>query len=422
MLGLSLVLPWTGCEYIHQKEQLMRSVEANKLLSQAQQLANAIKPELQHQCTGNQLNPSVKSLYLYGLAEKIQLDGYHDDWGIDINSSMLYSNQLLTNQLTDQKLTMIAGQNNSYLYLFFQVSDDHVIYSSLQHSDHPSDHIVLDISKHPLAGPYVLMVSAPGQFQAFSQMQDDLGDIQLSPSTDIQGYWQDTSTGYNVELRLPRPGPDTGLGFNVYDYDHVGDTQFKLMGQYGNQPPDQVSTAVLIKHSPALQSLLEQTQTSASRIYIINPDGWVLARKFNQPPKDITQNQSRLNQTLFDILSQLYMFVSSLKDSPDAGITISTGHLSGQPIDTAKRNITAHSWYKHPGSNQPVMSIVYPVKNFPEVRAVIVIEQNSSAFLSLQNPEFLQTIAYSLLMIMTLSLLMFIYTWKLLRQLLNMRA
>ena len=422
MLGLSFALPWSGCEYIHQKEQLMRSAESDKLLHQAQQLAITIEPLLHQKSVTATSVSSSNSLYLYRLPEKIQLDGYHDDWGIEIDNSMEYRNQLAMSQVSNQNLAAIAGYNSSYLYLFFQVFDDNVIYFSPQHTELPSDQIVLDISEHHLAGRYFLQVTAPGNFDGLSKTLDELDNIQLNQTTDIQGYWQDTASGYNVELRLPRPEAETQLGFSIYDYDNVDQNQIKLMGQYGNQSPDLASTAVLIRRSSSLQNFLDQSQTTATQVYIINSDGWILASKYTNPVIKTPANRSRINQTLYDILSQLYIFVSNLEDSPEPAITSSAGRISGKAIDAAAKNIIGSSWYKQQGSNQPMMSLAYPIKNSHETLAIIVIEQSSSVFLSLQNPDFLRNIAYSLLMIILLSLLMFIYTWKLARQLLHTQA
>ena len=420
MLGLSLTLPWSGCEYIHQKEQLMRSVESDKLLHQAQHLAKIIEPGLVQDFAKIHSNTNSNKLYLYMLPDKIQLDGYHDDWGIEMNSSMEFKNQLTTTQPPDQNLTFIAGHNNHYLYLFFQVSDDDTIYSSLLPTDTPADHIELEITNHPFSGRHFLQVTAPGKFQTFSKKQDERDNAKWINMTAIQAYWQDTSTGYNVELRLPKPTRDTRLGFSVYDYDRDNNNQIRVMGQFGNQHMEQVSTAALIWRLPSMQRLLEQSEITASRIYILNPDGWILASKYNTlPPSKAPQNISHLNQTLSDILNQIYMFVSNLRDPPAPSITSNTGRISGQTIIEATKNITATSWYKKPGSNQAIISVTYPIKHSPTALAIIVIEQSSSVFLSLQNPDFVRNIAYSLFMIIALSLLMFIYTWKLARRLLS---
>lgn len=422
VLGLSLALPWSGCEYIHQKEQIMRSLETDKLIGQAQKLTHTMQQQLQPNYTANDSDASSNSLYLFPLPEKIQLDGYHDDWGLEINNGTKYSNQLTTSQPLSQNLTVIAGQNKHYLYLFFQVIDDITIYARLQATDHSADHLELDIIQHPLEGHYFLQVTAPGQFEAFRTSHDQQGNTSIIYTSNIHGYWQDTVTGYNVELRIPRPGPETRLGFSVFDYVNSAANEITLIGQYGNQTSDLTSTAILIKRSPVLQNLLELSPVTASRVYVLNPYGWILASKHN-PARNVSAQRSRLNQTLFDILNQVYMFISNLRDPPAPAVSSSISRIDGQTIQAAARNTTATSWYKQQGSNQAVISIAYPVKDSSgAVVAIIVIEQNSSNFLSLQNPDFLRNIAYSLFMIIILSLLIFIYTWKLARQLMTSKS
>ncbi|MFW2372716.1 MAG: hypothetical protein ACN4GM_06300 [Gammaproteobacteria bacterium] len=420
MIGLSLALPWSGCEYIHQKEQAMRSVETDKLLDQAQKLAKKIQPQLmQHEALLQPTNTS-NSLYLHPLAEKIQLDGYHDDWVIELNDGLKYTNQLSSNQPPEQNMTILAGLNNSYLYLFIQLTNEMTIYSSLQPEEYSADHIVLDITHHPLAGRYFLQVTAPGRFEAFTKTQDQQDNTQYIHTTGIQGYWQDTATGYNVELRLPRPEAKTGLGFTALDYSYSAEKEIILVGQYGNQLSELPSTVDLIKRSPFLQSLLDQSHITASRVYILNPDGWILASKHSKALNSAPQDRSQLNQTLFDILSQIYMFVSNLRDPPATTTDSSSGRIISHTVKTAARKAPVTSWYKRQGSNQAVISIAYPVQDSSAaVAAIIIMEQNNSAFMSLQNPDFLRNIAYSLLMIIILSLLLFIYTWKLTRQLLS---
>ena len=90
-----------------------------------------------------------KDLYSYALSAPIQLDGLNNDWPDFANKAHFYqqNNQLYT-QLPPEQLsvnfTAAVGTYGKYLYLYFSVNDNEVIYrNSNARSIVKNDHLEL---------------------------------------------------------------------------------------------------------------------------------------------------------------------------------------------------------------------------------------------------------------------------------------
>jgi two-component system, OmpR family, sensor histidine kinase ChvG len=86
---LTLLLPWAGCQYAREMEQVLREGQEETLLASAGTLASFIasKPQLLEGVGTSDtpesapFDPGRGDLYAYGLSAKPLLDGFADEWG-----------------------------------------------------------------------------------------------------------------------------------------------------------------------------------------------------------------------------------------------------------------------------------------------------------------------------------------------------
>jgi len=274
------LLPWLGYEYVWEMEKFLRQGQEKTLVGTTRALATALheRPALFDEQT-NFLDQVVKGrdLYAYNLKSPIQLDGKLNDWDAYQSLFWLYDKRYLqtandNHQLNNLSFSHMVGKFDNYLYAVFKVTDDTVIYrakNSLSITN--NDYIKIGL-KNP-DGQFNTYIIAPRQdgwvnaFDANSKM----------PFTKIQGFFKQTETGYNLELRFPLSMLGNKLGFAIADVD----------SKQPNQPPSIMSTSNLnnpndlgsvLVPSPEINRILKGMGHSGSRIWVVDNHHRVLAQ------------------------------------------------------------------------------------------------------------------------------------------------
>ena len=83
----TLVLPWAGCQYARELETALRVAQENALLASADTIARALsaQPARVFPSADDQAFKSAQGdLYVFPLHGEPLLDGYRDDWDIDV--------------------------------------------------------------------------------------------------------------------------------------------------------------------------------------------------------------------------------------------------------------------------------------------------------------------------------------------------
>ena len=121
---------------------------------------------------------------------------------------------------------------------------------------------------------WLLNTAAPGAFRA-----QETGPNRFEPSEvydgRIIGAWQETASGYSLEVRVPLNLIGEALGVGVIDVDRSGaDYAVELTASWDEATG---SAGRFIRQRPELQTLLSQFGRAGGRFRVLDQDGWVLA-------------------------------------------------------------------------------------------------------------------------------------------------
>ncbi len=192
-----------------------------RLQNQANTSANLLQ-ESQSIITLLEQSP-LPELYLQSIPieNNLQLDGRQDDWpeheprtfGIE------YLLELNASYLPDSlSYNLSVGASERYLYLFYQVIDDHVVYREFNNpSVHRNDHIRLGtIDAAGNYRRYTIANFQPGKTTAHVIAGSGRA---LREIEEISGSWRATEAGYNVEIRISRDLLSERFSTTVVDVD-----------------------------------------------------------------------------------------------------------------------------------------------------------------------------------------------------------
>ncbi len=201
-----LVIPVVGFQLSEQIKRDLLENQQQTLMFFARSVAAVLasQPEI---LSKERLHPDVSSaVYMPPLHHPIRLNAKLDDWPeIDTMAEMLAADHLLAGtedyDVNSFHALHMTGERDNYIYAFFKVVDDKVIYRGdnslwMDRSDHLQVHIE---DKDGVLRQYQISPRQPGWVNGY--LYDDFGAATIERN--IQGVWEENSDGYTVEIRLP---------------------------------------------------------------------------------------------------------------------------------------------------------------------------------------------------------------------------
>ncbi|MEP1214270.1 MAG: ATP-binding protein [Marinobacter sp.] len=280
---LMLLIPWAGLQFVLELDQALRNQAARQLQGQAERVAGLAAEQLGDSTA---INAGAPVIYANLLSRTPNLDGYGDDWpGYDEEETGQQWQS--TQQLTDSNAAEVSWQaavNHSHLYLLVRVSGRAAEFFNPGNPDRPHDQIQLYFIDDNQATRRFIRPQAPGAINAIEPGDEGSTDYRIS------GFWQAVSNGYQAELRIPRPAPSARFGFQVT----WPGAEAKATGEEG--PIAGHAPAKLVTRMPSLENRLATMIAPGQGAWVLEPDGWVIARQ---------QKSSESDEPEFDSLSPL---------------------------------------------------------------------------------------------------------------------
>ena len=384
---LTLALPWAGCEYIREMENTLRQGQAQNLLTTTKTIAHVLTYEdtelYKHTALNEHSNRAENNIYAFNIDSKLLIDGYPDDWGRFMDDLRYFNNQLI-NKPNDNKVGVLAADKKNYLYLFISVKDKQVIYHDPGKSLINGDRLQLLLEKNDKkTRSYTLQTSAPGKVTATYILNENSLNPRVKKERRIVGQWQDTSDGYNIELRIPKKLMPGHINFSVIDVD---DENNAMQGWYGTLDHAQkTSNGLVIKQSTELQAIIEKFKQDNARLRISDRQGWLLSSVGSPNKASDLSTEIKLNETLMAVLNQFYHFIMYFSEQSSPAIALNHGQLSGTLIEQALAEQGNTSWYKPQRSNRAIVTATYPIIIGQQVAGIVIADQSSDAILTLTN-------------------------------------
>ncbi len=415
------VIPWFGYQYVWEMEKYLRFGQEQTLVGTARALATALHER--ENLFNNQASflPNVeqgKDLYGYKLTEAVNLDGLSNDWP-DFNQRTHFYNQqqqLFANEPLSLNFKASVGKYNNYLYLFFQVVDNRLIFRGENtRSITNNDHLALSFSDtNNKLNRFIISNKKSGWISAFALTDDDTAIP--APAPQIQGHWLPTPQGYNVELRVPLDNLGDNIAFAFFDVDKTNSEAVSAIGSA--DPSKEESLGTIVVPSPEIERIVKGMRYTNSSIWVVDQHHRVLASAGSlnsasgvwhareKQPKEEEKN-SFWYQFKQQFLLPLYYKILTKPSTDFIDQLYDAQHLQGSHIVNALSGKSTSQWRLTTDKKALVLSAAYPIFINNKVKGAVIVEETTNGIRSLRNRA-LEKLFTVILAIMSLGALTFI--------------
>lgn len=415
------VIPWFGYQYVWEMEKYLRFGQEQTLVGTARALATALHER--KNLFNNQASflPSVeqgKDLYGYQLTEAIQLDGLHHDWPNFSQRAHFYDSQqqLFATKALSLNFKASVGKYDKYLYLFFQVVDNQVVFrGNNSRSITNNDHLALSFTdQNNTLNRFIISNKKTGWISAFA-VTDTVENLP-TPAPHIQGQWLVTPQGYNVELRVPLKTLGDKIAFAFFDVDQQAD---EAVAAIGSADPSQLaSLGTILVPSPEIERIVKGMRYTNSSIWVVDQHHRVLASAGSlKQASGVWQSKEKLPtaseksnlwyQFKQHVLLPLYYKILTKPPTDFIDKIYDARHLNGEHIVSALTGNAMSQWRLTTDKQALVLSAAYPIFIGDMVQGAVIVEETTNGIRTLRNRA-LEKLFTVILAIMVLGALTFI--------------
>ncbi len=361
---LTLALPWAGCQYIREMESALRADHETALADGALAVARVLAQDWNEPSIDGP-RTEQSDIYAHVLDAPIALDGYSDDWGNTRNRLRDYVASV--GKSDNLHVRAVAAQDTRYVYLFLEVSDDRVIY--LDPTRGPvHDYVVIRFADTDgNVQERLVDTAAPGAVQGHVR-----SDTDRDGDTVVRGFWQASTTGYQLELRILKTALASSLGFAVVDGD--GEPVDPPLTA-GSIVPFGDAVGMLVSRRDDLVREVAEFADPGERLSVSDRHGWLLASVG-------TLGVDSGGGTAQSLLTRIYRWILDPKLDERRRID-PVGRLFGPDLERALDGNEATLWYQRPGQPGVIVAASAPVVIEQRTVATVTLEQQSAAILTL---------------------------------------
>jgi len=448
LLVLSLfffAIPYLGYNYVWELEQYLRTGQEQTMIGTARAVATALheRPALfdSESAYLKDVRPGT-DLYAPPIPYPIQLDGELNDWQqvddllthyganeIVERFTSVQTNDGTTSAASDNKgaasegretslsFEHMVGRYDQFLYAMFKVTDDTLLWRQANSlSVERGDHLLIGMQTP--AGDLARYVVAPyesGWVNAFKLAESGTTNRAVENALSIQGRWQETAAGYNIELRFPLSMTSGALAFAIVDVDDPVTRQKRYaIGTANTNNIDELGTVVT--PSPEIERILAGLKYADSRVWVIDNHKRVLARAgdiqtasgLNTAKREASENLIwRWVETHW--LLPLYYHILTKPPADFVDELEDAYALAGRDIGLALNGQPDSLWRLTPDNKAVVVSAAYPIFIEGAVMGAVVVEQTTNGIRTLRNRalEQLFHVILAVMILGTLGLLLF---------------
>lgn len=381
---LTLVLPWSGFRYVQEMEAALRSGLEQSLLATATTVAAALEeqPDLLCPPAGCMRDAAQgRTIYAHPLRADVRVDGAFDDWNLPAAAALVLS----------AEHRVWAGVRGRYAYLFAAAQDARPVYQRVAGQPPYGDRLVLRMQPDRTSERWLLLATgAPGAFRA---QETSPPRFEASGSYDdrIVSAWQETATGFSVEVRLPLALVGVALGVAIIDVDGSGG-DYTVTKTSATWALDNAAAAgAFVYQRPDLARVLGQFGGVGGRFRVLDPDGWVLsdAGRIDAAPSD---NGSAAQGPLGALLR-----LALQRDDPPYPAEEPVGRVADPALRRALAGQAVAAWYRSGPAQEAIVTAAVPVGGGAVPLGAVLLEQASDSILTLTNQALSRLMTLTLL-------------------------
>ena len=424
-----LVIPWLGYNFILEMEEILRRGQEQTVLGTAQALATALneRPELFNEGSYTPARSS-EDLYVYPIFSPLShVDGELVDWDEYQQYEAEYdAKNYLRTRLNparhydkDDSLSFrnMVGEHNGYLYAYFKVIDDHVVYRSRDAlSVYRSDFLQITmLSREGKEINRYVVAPHEAEFIYPYKVKDDYSEPVHEDR--ISGQWYETDDGYEVELRIPMQMLGERLGFAIFDVDNPESRAIStVVATY--QVADAERLGSLQLPTPEIDRIVAGMGHNNSRIQVVDRSGRVLPTVGDiQSATGLTLSTSRNRQAVNKywlyvqnkILNPLYYQILSKPSNDFIDDLYSGVTREGAHIDSALGGNAFTQFRTLADTQTRILEAAHPIFANGEVMGAVLVDQNMNGLRTFRNQamETLFNTILGVMLVVTLGLFFF---------------
>lgn len=419
-----LVIPWLGYQFILEMEDILRRGQEQTVLGTAQALATALneRPELFNE---GSYTPARRSedLYVYPIFSPLShVDGELVDWGeyqqyeVDYGLKDYLRTRLNPARYYDKDNSLsfrnMVGEHNGYLYAYFKVVDDQLVYRSRDAlSVHRSDFLQITMLSREgnEINRYVIAPYEPDFIYPY-KVNDDYSEPVHEER--INGQWYESDDGYEIELRIPMQMLGERLGFAIFDVDDAESRAIStVVATYKVADAERLGSLQL--PTPEIDRIVAGMGHNNSRIQVVDRSGRVLLTVGDiQSATGLTlstlRNEEPVNKYWLyvqnKILNPLYYQVLAKPSNDFIDDLYSGVTREGAHIDSALQG-TAFTQFRTLADTQTrLLEAAHPILAGGEVMGAVVVDQNMNGLRTFRN-QAMETLFNTILAVMLLVIL-----------------
>ncbi|HJN94106.1 MAG TPA: proteobacterial dedicated sortase system histidine kinase [Gammaproteobacteria bacterium] len=424
-----LVIPWLGYQYILEMEEILTRGQEQTVLGTAQAVATALneRPNLFDE---GSYSPARRSedLYVYQIYSPLSLDdGSVVDWReyqqyevdydrrdylrTSLNPARLYA------QDDSVQFKSMVGEYDGFLYAYFKVSDDHVVYRDPEAiTVHRSDFLqvsMLSKEGHDISR-FVIAPYEPDTIYPF-KVREDYSDPVYEER--ITGQWYERDNGYAVELRIPMEMLGDRLGFAVFDVDDPESRAIStVVATYRADDAERLGSLQL--PTPEIDRIVDGMRHNNSRIQVVDRGGRVLLTVGDiqsatglqlTPALDEGEVNKYWLYVQDQILDPLYYRILTKPSNDFFDELYSDVSREGTHIDSALQGQAITQFRTLADTQTRLLEAAHPILANGEVMGAVVVDQNMNGLRTFRNQalEQLFNTILAVMLLVTLGLFFF---------------
>jgi len=252
-----VMLPWFGFHFMEKIEQsLLRGQEEAQSMT-ASAIATVLKGY-----TGL-FDVDEDALYVYPVPQAITVDGYDEEW---------FQLKERFTSYADGAFSLLLVDDEKYLYIYLQVKDVDIVYRNprnvpLDSSDHiRMEYLDANNDRHRL----VIVTEGQGNVSVYEVDRDWKKSINGQQLNAVYGVWHETSSGYDLEFRLPRRWLEPTRRFSLSVVNVFGENERYPDTIVSTHTHDAAALNPLLFQSQEISSVIKNLSESDSRICVID--------------------------------------------------------------------------------------------------------------------------------------------------------
>lgn len=260
---MMLALPLATWVYVRELYDVLRDAGLREMSARVEMIGSLIEQRPESTLLANP--PSTSLFYAETAEQSLILDGFAEDWE-NFDQAAAHFAAADGSDALSVRMAVSGGR----LFVYAAVRDDAVVLHEPSLGRVISgDRLVLNLQSDEADVQYIFRTIAPGRLTALRVVDQTSDDWRVIADNAIQAFWQMTSTGYAIELRLSLPAQHTGLAFQVADVDQR-QTQAAVY-------PSPAAKGSLIYPSATLSDEIASLVPPAHRLRIFNNAGWMIS-------------------------------------------------------------------------------------------------------------------------------------------------